>query len=80
MDNAGGSISSSTICIGYKGRICIGFRVLTETGHVASSWQYVNSIEIGLEIWNVIKGVCWQLNEMYRPRESKLKYFNQIII
>lgn len=67
------------ICIGYKGRICIGFRVLTEPGHVASSWQYVNAIEIGLEIWNVIKGVCWQLNEMYRPRESKLKYFNQII-
>ena len=67
------------ICIGYKGRICIGFRVLSEPGHVASSWQYVNAIEISLEIWNVIKGVCWQLNEMYCPKSSTLKYFNQII-
>ncbi|MFX1451090.1 MAG: M20/M25/M40 family metallo-hydrolase [Promethearchaeota archaeon] len=69
----------SQICIGYKGRICIGYRVLTESGHVASSWQYVSAIEICLEIWNVIKGVCWQLNEMYCSKESKLKYFNQII-
>ena len=67
------------ICVGYKGRICIGFRILTESGHVASSWQYINAIEAGLEIWNVIKGVCWQLNEMYCPKESNLKYFNRII-
>ncbi|TFG26766.1 MAG: M20/M25/M40 family metallo-hydrolase [Promethearchaeota archaeon] len=67
------------ICIGYKGRICIGFRILTESGHVASSWQYVNAIEVGLEIWNIIKGVCWQLNETYCLKEPNLKYFNQII-
>lgn len=67
------------ICIGYKGRICIGFRVLTEPGHVASSWQYTNAVEVNLEIWKVIKGVCWQLNETYCPKESRLKYYNQII-
>ncbi|MFX1444936.1 MAG: M20/M25/M40 family metallo-hydrolase, partial [Promethearchaeota archaeon] len=43
---------NNQICIGYKGRICIGFRVLTESGHVASSWQYINAIEVSLEIWN----------------------------
>ena len=51
------------ICIGYKGRICIGFRVLSQSGHVASSWQYINAIEVALEIWNIIKGICWQLTE-----------------
>ena len=70
---------ANQICIGYKGRICIGLRILTETGHVASSWQYANAIEVGLEIWNIIKGVCWQLNELYCPKVPKLKYFSQII-
>lgn len=67
------------ICIGYKGRICIGFRTLAPPGHVASSWQYVNSIEVCLEIWNTIKGVCWQLNEKFCPKKEKTKYFNKII-
>ena len=67
------------ICIGYKGRICMGFRVLTKTGHVASSWQYVNSIEVALEIWNIIKGVCWNLTEQYCPTKEPKKYFNKII-
>ena len=67
------------ICIGYKGRLCIGYRVLSQTGHVASAWQYVNAIDVCLEIWKIIKGVCWQLNEKYCLKEPKLKYFNQII-
>ncbi|MHA1291476.1 MAG: M20/M25/M40 family metallo-hydrolase [Promethearchaeota archaeon] len=67
------------ICIGYKGRICIGFRSLSQPGHVANSWQYINAIEICLQIWNIIKGVCWQLTEMYCERNKKTKYFSQII-
>ena len=67
------------ICIGYKGRLCIGFRVSTKTGHVASSWQYVNSIEIALEIWNIIKGTCWKLTEQYCSTNKAKKYFNKII-
>ena len=67
------------ICLGYKGRICISFRIITESGHVASSWQYFNSIEICLEIWNVIKGVCWQLNEAFGRTDKQMKYFNKII-
>ncbi|MFX1257622.1 MAG: M20/M25/M40 family metallo-hydrolase [Promethearchaeota archaeon] len=67
------------ICIGYKGRLCIGFKILANTGHVASSWQYVNTIEVGFEIWNVIKGVCRQLNEKYCQKHKKTRYFNKII-
>jgi LysW-gamma-L-lysine carboxypeptidase len=67
------------ICIGYKGRLCIGFKILTQTGHVASSWQYINSIEIGIEIWNIIKGVCWKLTQQHCPTNEPKKYFNKII-
>lgn len=68
------------ICIGYKGRLCLGFRVLSSTGHVASSWQYVNSIEICLEIWNIIKITCWKLTEKIRnAQEKRTKYFDKII-
>lgn len=67
------------ICIGYKGRLCVGFKVITETGHVASSWQYINAVEISLEIWNTIKGVCWKLNKIYALKSEKMKYFNRII-
>jgi LysW-gamma-L-lysine carboxypeptidase len=67
------------ICIGYKGRLCIGFRVLSQSGHVASSWQYINSIEVALEIWNIIKGICWQLTEQHCPTNEPKKYFNKII-
>jgi LysW-gamma-L-lysine carboxypeptidase len=67
------------ICIGYKGRLCIGFKVISETGHVASSWEYINAVEVCLEIWNIIKGVCWQLTETYCPKNDRIKYFNKII-
>jgi len=67
------------ICIGYKGRLCIGYRVLSQTGHVASSWQYVNAIDVCLEIWKMVKGVCWQLTEIHCPKAQKTKYFNRII-
>ncbi len=67
------------ICIGYKGRLCIGYRVLSQTGHVASAWQYVNAIDVCLEIWKMIKGVCWQLTELYCPKNQITKYYNQVI-
>ena len=67
------------ICIGYKGRLCVGFKILTETGHVANSWQYVNAIEVCLEIWNMVKGVCWQLNEIYCKDKEAGKYYDKII-
>ncbi|MHA1489006.1 MAG: M20/M25/M40 family metallo-hydrolase [Promethearchaeota archaeon] len=67
------------ICIGYKGRICLGFKVLSESGHVASSWLHVNAIEVCLEIWKMIKGACWQLTENYCKKSVKTKYYNQII-
>ncbi len=70
------------ICIGYKGRICIGFRVLTQSGHVASSWQYINANEVCLEIWNLVKGICWQLTEMLcknEENEQKATYYDKII-
>ncbi len=67
------------ICIGHKGRLCIGYRVLSEPGHVANSWQYINTIDVCLEIWKMIKGVCWQLTEMYCAKDPNTKYFNQVI-
>ncbi|MFX0071508.1 MAG: M20 family metallopeptidase [Candidatus Hermodarchaeota archaeon] len=67
------------ICIGYKGRINIGIKVLSHQGHVASSWQFINAIEVCLEIWNMIKGVCWELTEKFCLKNKKTKYFNQII-
>ncbi|MHA1272535.1 MAG: M20/M25/M40 family metallo-hydrolase [Promethearchaeota archaeon] len=67
------------ICIGYKGRICIGYRAITESGHAASAWQYVNAVEICLQIWNIIKGVCWQLTGSHCKRDDNAKYFHQII-
>jgi len=67
------------ICIGYKGRLCIGYKVLSDSGHAASAWQYVNAIDVCLEIWNIIKGVCWHLTEMYCPKGQLTKYYNQII-
>jgi LysW-gamma-L-lysine carboxypeptidase len=67
------------ICIGYKGRISIGFRVLSQTGHVASSWQYVNAIEVCIEIWKMIKGVCWQLSELYCQKSKNSIYYDKII-
>ena len=67
------------ICIGYKGRICLGFRVLSESGHVASSWLHVNAIEVCLEIWKMVKGACWHLTENYCKKSVKTKYYNQII-
>lgn len=67
------------ICIGYKGRLCVGFKILTETGHVANSWQYINAIDVALDIWNMIKGVCWQLNEIYSKDKEVGKYYDKII-
>ena len=68
------------ICIGYKGRIAISLKISTKTGHVASSWQYCNSIEIALEIWQIIKDVCNSLNkELLHDSESPQNYY-QIVI
>ena len=67
------------ICIGYKGRLCIGYRVLSQSGHVASSWEYVNAIDVCMEIWKMIKGVCWQLTDIFCPKGTELRYYNQII-
>ncbi|MBD3193754.1 MAG: M20/M25/M40 family metallo-hydrolase [Candidatus Lokiarchaeota archaeon] len=67
------------ICIGYKGRISMNFRVLTKTGHVASSWQYFNAIEICIEIWNIIKLSCWRLNKNMSGENKKNNFFNKII-
>ncbi len=70
---------ANQICIGYKGRLCIGYRALSQTGHAASAWQYVNAIDVCLEIWKMIKGVCWQLTEAYCPKNQTTKYYYQVI-
>ena len=75
----GAPTNMNQICIGYKGRIGIGFRVLAESGHVYSSWEYVNPIEVALEVWKMIKGVCWHLTESLCPKNEKIKYYNMII-
>ncbi len=67
------------ICIGYKGRICVGFRVLTQTGHIASSWQYISAIDVSLEIWNIVKSLCWHFTDALCQNEEKAKYYNKII-
>ncbi|MBN1213953.1 MAG: M20/M25/M40 family metallo-hydrolase [Candidatus Lokiarchaeota archaeon] len=67
------------ICIGYKGRLSIQYKINTEIGHVACSWLYYNAIEIGLKIWEIIKKSCKELSEEYEINDSKKKYFNQII-
>lgn len=67
------------ICISYKGRLCLNYKVTTETGHVASAWLFNNSIIICNEIWNVVKSICWELNQKYQINESSLPFFNKII-
>jgi LysW-gamma-L-lysine carboxypeptidase len=67
------------LCIGYKGRLCIKYSVSTEMGHVASSWLYVNAIEICLKIWNIIKKSCKKLTEKFCKHSNNTEYFNQII-
>jgi LysW-gamma-L-lysine carboxypeptidase len=67
------------ICIGYKGRLSIGYSVLTKQGHVASAWLYNNAIEILLEIWNSIQKVCNDLNTTIESKSQKTKYFDKII-
>ena len=67
------------LCIGYKGRLCITYSVSTKMGHVASSWLYVNAIEICLKIWNIIKKSCKKLTEKFCKHSNNTKYFNQII-
>ena len=32
-----------------------------------------------MEIWNMIKGVCWQLTDMYCPKGVESKHYQQII-
>ncbi|MBY9007123.1 MAG: M20/M25/M40 family metallo-hydrolase [Candidatus Lokiarchaeota archaeon] len=67
------------ICIGYKGRLCIGYKISTEMGHIACSWLYSNAIEIGLKIWEIVKINCQELSEKYCIKSSNTKYFDQII-
>ena len=68
------------ICIGYKGRICIGYNIITDTGHVACSWQYSNAIEIGINIWNLVKEGCQELSKKYcEISNNNKRYFDKII-
>ncbi len=67
------------LCIGYKGRLCIKYSASTKIGHVASSWLYINAIDICLKIWNIIKKSCKILTEKYCKNNKNTKYFNQII-
>ncbi len=71
--------SIDQICIGYKGRLCIGYSISTEKGHVASAWLYKNAIEISLDIWDAIKNVCAELTKKIKKTNDKTKYFDQII-
>ncbi len=66
-------------CISYKGRLCIRYKVNTETGHVASAWLFNNSIMICFEIWKLIKHACSELNQKHMISDGQLKYFNKII-
>ncbi|MGV9172395.1 MAG: M20/M25/M40 family metallo-hydrolase, partial [Promethearchaeia archaeon] len=67
------------ICIGYKGRLCFKIQIQTEKGHVASSWEYKNAIEMGFQIWENIQQICEDLNEEKENLNEKTHYFNQII-
>lgn len=67
------------ICIGYKGRLNIGYSVSTKRGHVASAWLYNNAIEICLKIWNSTQDVCDALNQTIKSKNKKTHYFDQII-
>jgi len=68
------------ICIGYKGRIAINIKIFTKAGHVASSWQYSNSIEIAFEIWQIIKDICNNLNkELIQDVKGQQNYYQMVI-
>ncbi|MFO8019504.1 MAG: M20/M25/M40 family metallo-hydrolase [Promethearchaeia archaeon] len=67
------------ICIGYKGRICFEIQIKTQKGHVASSWEYLNAIEMGLNIWEDIQQTCKKLNKKIEILNKNTRYFNQII-
>ncbi len=67
------------ICIGYKGRLSIGYYISTDSGHVACSWLYSNAIEIGINIWNIIKEDCKVLSKEFCEKDNNTKYFDKII-
>jgi len=67
------------ICVGYKGRLNIGYSISTERGHVASAWLYKNAIELCWEIWETVKTECDQLNDKIKTENPNTKYFDQII-
>jgi len=47
--------NTDNIVIGYKGLLHLKLDCKTKTGHSAAPWRYENSIEKGMEIWNLIK-------------------------
>ncbi|TXT67038.1 MAG: hypothetical protein BAJALOKI1v1_200004 [Promethearchaeota archaeon] len=72
--------SIDQLCIGYKGRLSIKYSVSTKMGHVASSWLYINAIEVCLKIWDLIKKICKSLTKnILKPQKQNTKYFDRII-
>ncbi len=71
--------NSDRICYAYKGRLWITVKVSTDTGHVASSWNYTNAVEVCLEIWNHIKLISEDLSAYSRAVLEEADFFNSII-
>ncbi len=70
--------TTSQICIGYKGRLCLSYEISSNPGHMASSWTHVNAIEVALDIWNEIKYISQNLCSQ-EPKNPQNNYYFKVI-
>ena len=60
-----------TITTGYKGGLLLKLTCETETGHSSAPWQYENSIEKAVEIWELIR-------DFEMPQENPESHFHSL--
>ncbi|MBN1802859.1 MAG: M20/M25/M40 family metallo-hydrolase [Candidatus Lokiarchaeota archaeon] len=71
--------TTSQICIGYKGRLCLSYEITSMPGHMASSWMHVNAIEVALDLWNEIKIISQKLSSQGDKNTQSDSYFHKVI-
>ncbi|MFX1239312.1 MAG: M20/M25/M40 family metallo-hydrolase [Promethearchaeota archaeon] len=70
---------TSQICIGYKGRLSLCYKIITKPGHIASSWMHLNAIEVALTIWEKIKEISRQFTGEVSSSSEVQKYYKKIV-
>ena len=50
------------ICLGYRGRVCVGVQAKAETGHCAAAWEYDNIIELVMKGYSQVQKIAEDYN------------------